>query len=247
MARISSAWALGGGLRRPLRPLRRRWCESALRGPGRSMQCFAMVNVELASPSLVLGLGLIGAGVLLFSIRKSKPALSRDSDVIVSSLITVTGGTLVFQGWRLDPLLLLCQLMTCTVAISFALEALNLREQIQMKGEPSRPSASQSGPDGKEAEEPWYQQDFGLPQSSETPFGLWGGSEESERYQGAAYSRDRAPAGPPFGLGPEGTESGWREDIQVWEDYSEGVTRGRPPEAPQGEEDDPVNLVEDWE
>lgn len=42
-------------------------------------------------------------------------------------MIIVTGGALVFQGWRLDPLLLLCQLMTCAVATAFALETISLR------------------------------------------------------------------------------------------------------------------------
>lgn len=67
-------------------------------------------------------------------VRSSNPTKSRDSDVFLSSMIIVTGGAIVFQGWRLDPLLLLCQLMTCGVASAFALEALSLRES--RKGTP---------------------------------------------------------------------------------------------------------------
>lgn len=89
-----------------------------------------MINIDISSPSLVLGVTLIASGVGLLSIRKSNPIISRDSDVVLASLVTVTGGALVFQGWRLDPLLLLCQLMTCSVASWFALESLNLRSQI---------------------------------------------------------------------------------------------------------------------
>ena len=34
------------------------------------------------------------------------------------------------QGWRLDPLLLLCQLFTTTVAFSYAFEALRSRQEL---------------------------------------------------------------------------------------------------------------------
>ena len=37
----------------------------------------------------------------------------------------------VLQGWRLDPLLLFCQLLTAGTALGFALEALGLRQQTQ--------------------------------------------------------------------------------------------------------------------
>eukprot|EP00210_Caulerpa_lentillifera_P005897 g5639.t1 len=88
-----------------------------------------MVNVEVTSPSLLLGVAMILSGASLFAVRKSNIRISRDSDVIVSSLIIVTGGALVFQGWRLDPLMLLCQIMTCGVACTFAYEAFAQREQ----------------------------------------------------------------------------------------------------------------------
>lgn len=54
-------------------------------------------------------------------------------------MVIVTGGALVFQGWRLDPLLLLCQLMTCIVATSFAFETLNLRDERQNQRPPDDP------------------------------------------------------------------------------------------------------------
>ena len=37
------------------------------------------------------------------------------------------------QGWRLDPLLLFCQLLTAGTALGFALEALRLRQRTQAK------------------------------------------------------------------------------------------------------------------
>lgn len=111
----SSASSFNGSSLRLLTPRR---CTGRChnRGP---LRCKAMVNVEVSSPSLLLGVALIMSGVSLFAVRKSNRRISRDSDVIVSSLIIVTGGALVFQGWRLDPLMLLCQVHSnsCTISL----------------------------------------------------------------------------------------------------------------------------------
>jgi hypothetical protein len=88
-----------------------------------------MVNVDV-SPSVILGVGLIGAGVSLWQIRRAKPWISKDYDVVVSCISLLVGGILIFQGWRLDPLLLFGQLMTTGAAVSFAVEALRLRSRV---------------------------------------------------------------------------------------------------------------------
>ena len=88
-----------------------------------------MVNVDF-SPALVLGMGLIGGGLALYQLRRARPSVSRDFDVVASSVAIFSGGILVFQGWRLDPLLLFCQLLTAGMALSFAVEALRLREEV---------------------------------------------------------------------------------------------------------------------
>ena len=56
----------------------------------------AMVNVDL-SPSLLLGIGMIGGGLALYQVRLSKPWISRDYDVVISSIAILTGGILIFQ------------------------------------------------------------------------------------------------------------------------------------------------------
>ena len=56
----------------------------------------AMVNVDF-TPSLVLGLGMIGGGLALYQVRLSRPWISRDYDVVISSISILTGGILVFQ------------------------------------------------------------------------------------------------------------------------------------------------------
>ena len=66
------------------------------RRPARATGPVAMVNVDF-TPSLVLGLGMIGGGLGLYQVRLSRPWISRDYDVVISSISILTGGILVFQ------------------------------------------------------------------------------------------------------------------------------------------------------
>jgi hypothetical protein len=103
--------------------------QQQLRRRGYQTTTKAMVNVDV-SPSVILGVGLIGSGVSLWQIRQSKPWISKDYDVVISCISLLVGGILIFQGWRLDPLLLFGQLMTTGAALSFAVEALRLRNEV---------------------------------------------------------------------------------------------------------------------
>ncbi|EIE23111.1 hypothetical protein COCSUDRAFT_15983 [Coccomyxa subellipsoidea C-169] len=89
-----------------------------------------MVNVDF-SPALLLGMSLIAGGLALYQLRRVQPDISRDFDVIVSAVATFSGGILIFQGWRLDPLLLFCQLLTAGTALGFAVESLRLRQEVR--------------------------------------------------------------------------------------------------------------------
>lgn len=85
-----------------------------------------MIYMELA-PSALLGLCLTIAGILLYIIRLNKKQISRDYDLFFSSVGCLCGGILIFQGWRLDPILLLCQMMLGGTAIFFIAETVWLR------------------------------------------------------------------------------------------------------------------------
>nr|YP_009258412.1 hypothetical chloroplast RF66 [Spirogyra maxima]ANI25337.1 hypothetical chloroplast RF66 [Spirogyra maxima] len=87
---------------------------------------FFMIHMELA-PSTLLGLGLTMAGILLYFIRIKQKNISKDYDLFFSSVAFLCGGILIFQGWRLDPILLLCQMMSGLTAIFFIIETLYLR------------------------------------------------------------------------------------------------------------------------
>ncbi len=90
------------------------------------MEAYLMIHMELA-PSTLLGLCLTMAGILLYLIRIKKKTLSRDYDLFFSSVGCLCGGILIFQGWRLDPILLLCQMMSGGTAIFFIAETVWLR------------------------------------------------------------------------------------------------------------------------
>lgn len=94
----------------------------------------ALVNVDFG-PGTLLGMVLIGSGIALYQVRTVRPEIARDFDVFFSSVGLLCGGILVFQGWRLDPLLFFGQLLTATTAMSFAVEAVRLRGIIASQDE----------------------------------------------------------------------------------------------------------------
>ena len=53
--------------------------------------------VDYSQPALWLGLGLIGGGLGLYQLRRVQPVLSRDFDIVVSSISIFSGGILIFQ------------------------------------------------------------------------------------------------------------------------------------------------------
>lgn len=76
---------------------------------------------------------MIVAGAVLYQLRNSRPYITKDFDIVLSCIAIFAGGILVFQGWRLDPLLLFGQLLTAGAALSFGVEALRLREIVHKK------------------------------------------------------------------------------------------------------------------
>lgn len=112
----------------------------------RAARVSAMVNIDLG-PATLLGTTMVLSGIALYQVRASRPWLSRDYDVVVSSLAILTGGILVFQGWRLDPLLLFGELLTAGTAAVFAVEALSLRARVmdQQSGDGRPPGEATEG------------------------------------------------------------------------------------------------------
>ena len=87
-----------------------------------------MIHIEFG-PSTIVGIGLAIVGILLYILRTKRPGISRDYDLFFSSIGLLCGGILMFQGWRLDPILLLCQLLSSGTAIFFIAESVWLRNR----------------------------------------------------------------------------------------------------------------------
>lgn len=86
----------------------------------------ALLNVDFTAAT-ALGVTTMLSGLTLFQVRSFRPESARDSDVFFGSVLLLVGGVLVFQGWRLDPILLFSQLLTASTALYFGYEAVRLR------------------------------------------------------------------------------------------------------------------------
>ncbi|NJN73377.1 MAG: hypothetical protein HC799_11500 [Limnothrix sp. RL_2_0] len=85
-----------------------------------------MVNFGLNSAS-ILGLALAAAGASLYFLRTVRPELSRDHDIFFAAVGLLCGFILLFQGWRLDPILQFGQFLLSGSAVFFAIESIRLR------------------------------------------------------------------------------------------------------------------------
>lgn len=85
-----------------------------------------MVNLGLNFSSL-LGIILILSGAGLYFLRSWKPKLARDHDIFFAAVGLLCGGILLFQGWRLDPILAFGQFLLTGSAVFFAVESIRMR------------------------------------------------------------------------------------------------------------------------
>lgn len=86
-----------------------------------------MVNFGLNSAS-ILGIFLAVAGAALYFLRSVRPELSRDHDIFFAAVGLLCGSILLFQGWRLDPILQFGQVLLTGSTIFFAVESIRLRD-----------------------------------------------------------------------------------------------------------------------
>lgn len=85
-----------------------------------------MVNFGGGAASL-LGIFLMVAGAGLYFLRSVRPEVSRDHDILFAAVGLLCGAILLFQGWRLDPILLFGQVLMSGSAIWFTFETIRLR------------------------------------------------------------------------------------------------------------------------
>ncbi|MEM8640129.1 MAG: Ycf66 family protein [Cyanobacteria bacterium P01_G01_bin.54] len=91
-----------------------------------SIYSLGVVNVGWNSAS-ILGVSLAVAGAGLYFLRSVRPELSRDYDIFFAAVGLACGGILLFNGWRLDPILQFGQFLLALSTFFFAFETLRLR------------------------------------------------------------------------------------------------------------------------
>jgi hypothetical protein len=91
-----------------------------------SASVLAQVNVGTNSASII-GIFLAVAGAALYFMRTVRPELSRDQDIFFAAVGLLCGFILIFQGWRLDPILQFGQLLLVGTTVFFAVESIRLR------------------------------------------------------------------------------------------------------------------------
>jgi hypothetical protein len=91
-----------------------------------SASILAQVNFGTNSAS-ILGIFLAVAGAALYFLRSVRPELSRDQDIFFAAVGLLCGFILIFQGWRLDPILQFGQLLLVGSTVFFAFESIRLR------------------------------------------------------------------------------------------------------------------------
>ena len=98
-----------------------------------------MVNFGLNSAS-ILGIFLAIAGASLYFMRSFRPELSRDQDIFFAAVGLLCGFILLFQGWRLDPILQFGQFLVTAMAVAFGVETIRLRAATTEQAKRSAPT-----------------------------------------------------------------------------------------------------------
>ena len=85
-----------------------------------------MLNISFG-PNILLGLILSCGVILLYFLRIVKPEVARDEDIFFATIGLLYSCILIVHGWRLDPILLLSQVLIISSLIVTGWENIRLR------------------------------------------------------------------------------------------------------------------------
>ena len=89
-----------------------------------------MINVGFG-PNILLGVFIIFCVLGLYFLRTVKYELSRDVDIFFTTLGLIYSSILIIHGWRLDPILLFCQILIIITLLSIGWENIRLRGLVE--------------------------------------------------------------------------------------------------------------------
>ena len=89
-----------------------------------------MINVGFG-PNILLGVFIIFCVLGLYFLRTVKYELSRDVDIIFTTLGLIYSSILIIHGWRLDPILLFGQILIIITLLSIGWENIRLRGLVE--------------------------------------------------------------------------------------------------------------------
>lgn len=104
-----------------------------------------MVNLG-GGAAFILGILLAVAGAGLFFLRSIRPELARDYDIFFAAVGLLCGIILMFNGWRLDPILQFGQFMLTGTAVFFAFESIRLRGAATEQARRNTPTVDRDRP-----------------------------------------------------------------------------------------------------
>lgn len=180
----------------------------------------------------ILGIALALSGVALYFLRTLRPNLARDHDIFFAAVALLCGGILIFQSWRLDPILQFAQFLSIGSAVWFAYEAVRLRGITTEQAKRSTPVVDDERPVSRvyraELDEltPLEEQRTvtrrirgGRDARRDDEYSDRRSSGRPDRYGSDQYSSDarRRPSRP---LPPE------RSDWEAWDEESEAARNG---------------------
>jgi hypothetical protein len=219
-----------------------------------------MVNFGLNSAS-ILGIFLAVAGAALYFLRTVRPELSRDHDIFFAAVGLLCGFILLFQGWRLDPILQFGQVLLTGSAIFFAVETIRLRGIATEQAKRNTPIVDDERPPSRTYTNAYTAEMYDEIEPMEEPYpsprlrGTDPRSRRAERYESetrrprSRNGADRLPPEEPRSRRPRPRPSSrpspasierWEADLDSsseWEERPTRRSRPRPsrPESPTSE------------
>lgn len=85
-----------------------------------------MINI-IFEPNIIIALLISLLMLLLYFLRIVKPEVARDQDIFFATLGFLYSSIIIIHGWRLDPILLLSQVLIICLLIPICWENIRLR------------------------------------------------------------------------------------------------------------------------